>query len=327
MILPQQICQHEACGGSRRRSSFTCCRTKGGLCRSAACAVLVVLSLSAPVSCEGARAARLDESEGPAGRRRAQVGAPEVPRDQPACVTFAERAELAGLCGTTAGTELCPGACAAASALVGTPSPETRLCHQMAARGTLMCTSDADICPDACANSTSGTGVPGVFTRGDGAGLYQVNCLILLKLEGGCAYDLSQEDRAVAPNTRVSTVCPNECSGHGQCVGEGSALDVAFLGLTDDSSGHGGSVELQGSACVDGGGVTFDGEGWATITPGQEYGNEADCTVTFWALPAAADVWTPHREAGSENSQPLYIHPPRASTQAPPPQCDFHGSL
>ena len=119
----------------------------------------------------------------------------------------------------------------------------------MAARGALTCASVADICPEACANSTSGSGVPGAFTRDDGASLYQTNCIFLLKLEGGCAYDLSQEDTALAPNIRVSTVCPHECSGHGQCVAEGAALDVAFLGLTDDSSGHGGHIDSMAS-CI-----------------------------------------------------------------------------
>ena len=89
-------------------------------------------------------------------------------------------------------------------------------------------------------------------------------------------------------------------------------MDVAFLGLADDSSGHGGSVELQGSACVDGGGVTFDGEGWATITPGQDYGNNADFSIAFWVLPVASDVWAPHREFDAV--QTLFVHPPRSQS-------------
>ena len=59
--------------------------------------------------------------------------------------------------------------------------------------------------------------------------------------------------------------------------------------------------------------MTFDGGSWATITPGQDYGNEADFAITFWLLPAAADVWTPHRETGSD-SRHLYNHPPTSQS-------------
>jgi hypothetical protein len=165
--------------------------------------------------------------------------------------------------------------------------------------------------PAARADSRTGvTGTPRAFTRTDGAGVFQTNCLVLLKLKGGCAYDLSLEDTALEANTRVSDVCPNECSGHGQCVA--SVVDIAFLGLTDDSSGFGGIVALHGGACVDGGGVTFDGESWTTITPGEAYGNGAELTLTFWVLLAAEDVWTPH---STENyARALYVHPPRSSS-------------
>ena len=293
-----------------------CHRVENGVYRSAVVALALML-LSVPVFCDEEQArtparVKADENEEAAGRRRAQAF-PKPPRDQPLCVQLEEQGEqeaLTALCATAAGMQVCPNACATAAAAVA-PSPETRMCAQQAARGTLMCASDADLCPEACANSTGGAGVPGMFTRDDGTGLFQTSCIFLLKLQGGCAYDLSQEDTALAPNTRVSTVCPNECSGHGQCVAEGSALDVAFLGLTD-SSGHGGLVELQGSACVDGGGVTFDGEGWVTITPGQDYGNSAAFAVTFWVLPAETAVWTPHRE--STASQTLFVHPPRSQS-------------
>ena len=65
------------------------------------------------------------------------------------------------------------------------------------------------------------------------AGFYRTHCLVLLKLEGGCAHDLSQEDTALVPGTRVSDVCPDDCSGHGKCAE--SAVDISFLDSTDDS--------------------------------------------------------------------------------------------
>ena len=176
--------QQSECKGSRRPGSTSHC-TKGDLYRTAVCTVLVLASLTVPAFCdeEDARTASLaDENAEPAGRRRAQGGFPQVPRDQSACAAFAEEGELGALCATAAGTRVCPDACASAAANAA-PAPQLIGCDQMAARGALMCASVADICPDACANSTSGTGVPGAFTRADGAGLFQTNCIFLLKLE------------------------------------------------------------------------------------------------------------------------------------------------
>ena len=56
------------------------------------------------------------------------------------------------------------------------------------------------------------------------------------------------------------------------------------------------AVARGGAACVDDGGVTFDGNSWATITPGVSYGNRAEFSITLWLLVAAEDVWTPHDE-------------------------------
>jgi ribosomal protein S16 len=89
-------------------------------------------------------------------------------------------------------------------------------------------------------------------------------------------------------------------------------VDISFLGSVDDSSGFGATVELHGGgACVDGGGLTFDGSSWATIVPGYDYGNGANFVISFWILPAAEGVWEPHREF---NFCSLYDHPPRSQS-------------
>jgi hypothetical protein len=139
--------------------------------------------------------------------------------------------------------------------------------------------------------------------------VFQTSCLVLLELEGGCAHDLSRKDTSLSPGTRVSDVCPDDCSGHGKCAA--SAVDISFLGSTDDSSGFGATVELDGDACVDGGGVTFSGNGWATIIPGHGYGNGAEFSIAFWVLPAAEEVWEPHRDFMYAR-RTLYDHPARS---------------
>ena len=221
---------------------------------------------------------------GAAGHRRAQgkghPPAPPAPRDEPWCAQLLERGALR----CEAAAQLCPVACAAEA---DQPPPPPAVCAQLADRGDLgLCERSADLCPEACAAVVQPT-----TGSEDGAGV-QTNCLVLLMLDGGCAYDLSQKDAALASGTRVSDVCPNECSGHGQC--RATALDIAFLGSTDDSSGFGAAVEPGGNACVDGGGVTFDGESWATVTPEQDYGNSPEFTLMWWMLVPAEEVWAPH---------------------------------
>ena len=223
----------------------------------------------------GAAAAPVSTLGGDSVRRRAQGAA----LDQPLCAEF-EQGEQAELCGTSAGREICPSMCAV---MVATPPPAEAWCEQLASRG--LCSSTADLCPDVCAADSDdaaaagGGGLSGASTRADGAAVFQTSCLVLLKLHGGCAHDLSLEDTALTPGTRVSDVCPADCSGHGKCAA--SALDISFLDSIDDSSGFGATVELNGGACIDGGGVSFDGGSWAAITPGHEYGSGTEFALAF----------------------------------------------
>eukprot|EP01046_Picozoa_sp_COSAG06_P046149 COSAG06_NODE_6495_length_2909_cov_3.721708_2_plen_868_part_01 len=272
-------------------------------------------SLEALASHRGAAAAAVS-THGPgvveSGRRRAQGAA----RDQPLCAELEQRGEQAVLCSTSVGREMCPSTCGEA----GTPPPppppppppaSAHACNQLASRG--MCSSPdvASVCPGPCETSNdTATIISGTSTRADGAAVFQASCLVFLKLEGGCAHDLSQEDSALEPGTRVSDVCPSDCSGHGKCAA--SAMDISFLGSVDDSSGFGATMELHGGgACVDGGGLTFDGSSWATIVPGYDYGNGAAFVISFWILLATEGVWEPHRGFSFRS---LYDHPPRSQS-------------
>ena len=164
-------------------------------------------------------------------------------------------------------------------------------------------TNVSDVCSEAC--------VAGGARPETGAGFFRTNCLVLLKLEGGCAYDLSRDDSALVYGTRVSDVCPNECSGHAGCVA--SAVDIAFLGATNDASGFGAPVELHGDVCVDWVGAKFDGEGWVAIAPGQDYDNGAEFSITFWLVVGVEGVWSPHSETGP---RALYTHTAQSESSA-----------
>eukprot|EP01046_Picozoa_sp_COSAG06_P028143 COSAG06_NODE_2519_length_6729_cov_5.857919_3_plen_1539_part_01 len=267
-------------------------------------------SLKALTSHRGAAAAPVSAHglSGDSGRRRAQGAA----LDQPLCVGFEQRGEQAELCGTSPGRELCPRMCAAA---VATPPPgPPPLCAEFEPRGEQdeLCGTSAgrELCPTVCADAGDGA-VAGASTRADGAAVFQASCLVFLKLEGGCAHDLSHEDSALAPGTRVSDVCPADCSGHGKCAA--AAVDISFLGSSDDSSGFGATVALHDGVCVDGGGATFDGgdDSWATIVPGLDYGNGAGFAIAFWLLSTAEEVWEPHMEFYPRT---LYHHPPRSES-------------
>ena len=238
---------------------------------------------------------------GAATKRRALQAGDAGAVDEPWCRQLAEGGEL--MCGAgSRSADLCPQACAAAA---GQPSPAAAVCADLAAHGELACSAGsrgAEVCPTSCAAGQ---------TQGDES-FFRTNCLVLLQLDGGCAYDLSHDDIALPAHTHVSDVCPHECSGHGNCVAP--TLDIAFLGTTDDSSGFQGAVELHGTACLDGGGVSFDSGGWATITPGQNYGDGAEFSVAFWVLGAPANVYTPHSD--TSHAQALYVHPPETETSA-----------
>eukprot|EP01046_Picozoa_sp_COSAG06_P017973 COSAG06_NODE_1237_length_10134_cov_17.263777_1_plen_1586_part_10 len=238
------------------------------------------------------------------GRRRAQGV-----DDHPLCAEF----ERTLLCSTAARREMCPSTCAAAAVPTATPPAAAGhlSCEQVMDGGG--CGLFAEACPEICATSGDGSAVPvaGASTRADGAAVFQTSCLVLLKLEGGCAHDLSVEDAALAHGTRVSDVCPDDCSGHGKCAA--SAVDISFMDSIDDSSGFGATVELHGGACVDGGGASFDGgTSWAAIVPGLDYGNGAGFAISFWMVPAAEDVWEPHKEFAY--SRVLFDHPPRSQS-------------
>ena len=241
------------------------------------------------------------------GRRRAQADATEPL----VCAQFLERGEQAMLCGASTGREMCPSACGEARAPPPPPAASHGLsCEQLASRGMCSLTDVASVCPDSCEYGDAAA-LPGTSTRPDGAAVFQTSCLVFLELEGGCAHDLSRRDTALPPGTRVSDVCPGDCSGHGKCAP--SAVDISFLGSTDDSSGFAATVDLHGGACVDGGGVTFDGDAsWATITPGQDYGSSVEFSLAFWLLPAAEEVWEPHRDF--KYARKLYDHPPRSAS-------------
>ena len=175
------------------------------------------------------------------GRRRAQGAADG--EDSASCERLAE----IGGCGAHAGVlELCPEACAAAAG--SSPSASSALsCARLASEGELACGSfTADVCPEACADAP-----PNAIAGAE----YRWSCPGLLRLDAGCAHDLSRDDPAVAAGTRVSDVCPGECSGRSGCAP--TALDASFLGVLGDASGNGHDIALRGDACADDGGVAL----------------------------------------------------------------------
>eukprot|EP01045_Picozoa_sp_COSAG04_P022405 COSAG04_NODE_2527_length_3972_cov_3.396463_1_plen_1287_part_10 len=214
------------------------------------------------------------------------------------CAQLAESGRLR--CASDAERVLCPQACAASA---GAPPPPTTCVH-LAERGTLQCRSDADLCPDECAVAADGGGGS---STGAPAG-FRWSCPVLLRLEAGCAHDLSLDDPSIAPNTKVSDVCPTECAGRGGCAP--TALDASFLGVTDDGSGHNHELTLAGDACADDGGVRCSGEGHVDAALDGSYAEGGDFSVAFWLLKAPADVWEP---AGG-HSELLFDHPVDSSS-------------
>ena len=191
-------------------------------------------------------------------------------------------------------------------------------CGLIAARGALTCETETELrdCPTECRdpppgwNSSSaaaaGKGPPPPPEREYTAGL----CAVLIDLEDGCAHDLSLRDPDTAPGTRVGDVCPVQCSGHSGC--SAAVVDVSFLGLAEDSSGHGCGVHLGGDACVDSGGVTTSGGGTVAIEIGGEYAAGGAFSVSLWLLKPATVIWEP-REYDSADWRP-----PPLTSGAPP---------
>ena len=265
-----------------------------------------------------------------AGARRELQGAASGAVDEPWCAQLAERGVL--VCDVHA--DLCPQACAAAGTQ---PPPPPAWCAQLAERGSLQCDVNADLCPDACAVGVSpqapafctdlaahaelqcGASSRGVelcpeacAARGqlDGAQTpgFRLSCPVLLQLEDGCAHDLSVDDPSIAAGTHVSDACPHECSGHVGCLP--STLDVSFLGVAEDSSGHGRAVELVGDdLCLDSAGLPLRGEGHVEVVLGGQYAEGREFSVAFWLL-KEADVAV----ARDSRQEVLFWHPPRVPT-------------
>jgi hypothetical protein len=131
-----------------------------------------------------------------------------------------------------------------------------------------------------------------------------VSCAVLLALPGGCSHDLSLLDTTVAAGTRAGDVCPHECGGHAGCAP--SVLDVGFLGSMDDSSGNGAQINLIGGACVDGGAVTFSGDGHIEMGTGADCARDGSFTLAFWLLKSKARAHMPVHQLTFET---IYEHP------------------
>eukprot|EP01045_Picozoa_sp_COSAG04_P001346 COSAG04_NODE_44_length_31776_cov_9.320769_3_plen_991_part_00 len=227
------------------------------------------------------------------------------------CAQLAERGTLH--CASDA--DLCPEACAAAA---GAPPPPPTTCVHLAERGTLQCNSDADLCPNEC--SRMGEQDDEVTASATVAAGFQTSCTTLLELVGGCAHEISAANSDGRLGTRVSDVCPAECSGRGGCAE--TAVDVPFLGATQDLSGHQNTVELHGDAisgvgehpehdvlgdaCVDGGGVTFSGAAHAEIVLDSPYATDATFSIGMWVLVAPVELFAPRM---ASETQTLYSHP------------------
>eukprot|EP01051_Picozoa_sp_SAG22_P000953 SAG22_NODE_31_length_27697_cov_7.384376_24_plen_624_part_00 len=164
------------------------------------------------------------------------------------------------------------------------------------------CAAMGDLCPAACSESGAGAARPTPPPPGQPVA---TSCATLIELGGGCAHDLSVTDPAATQGTRVSDVCPEECSGHGGCAP--AAVDVSFLRVVRDGSGHVVEVELGGDACVDESGALFSGDGWAELAIGTDYVSDGACTVSFWLLKGAVNVWDVLSSAKPET---IFSQPP-----------------
>ena len=167
------------------------------------------------------------------------------------------------------------------------------------------CALFLDVCPTECGTANASTTNPGIID-------YSANCAVLLELQGGCAHDMSVHDQSVPLSTRVSDVCPTECSGHGGC--EVAAADVGFLGTAEDSSGRACAVQIDGDACVDGGGMLLSGHGKSMIDVGDAYASNGAFTISFWLLKSTTDVWLPSQNEDFESQyrssrEVIYSHP------------------
>eukprot|EP01045_Picozoa_sp_COSAG04_P028343 COSAG04_NODE_4372_length_2132_cov_3.412199_1_plen_403_part_10 len=223
-----------------------------------------------------------------AGRRRTQAAA----GDEPWCARLAELGSLA-LCEDPGVPELCPAACGAVDSSPPAPPP---WCAQLAHEGELTCGSfTADLCSEACADTTPPNAI---------AAEYRWSCPVLLRLDAGCAHDLSRDDPSVVAGTRVSDVCPDECSGRSDCAP--TALDASFLGVLGDASGSGHAITLSGDACTDGGGLQLSGDGYAEVLMDGSYAEGGDLSLAFWLLKAPEDVWAPE---GGAHSESIFSHP------------------
>jgi hypothetical protein len=145
-----------------------------------------------------------------------------------------------GLCIAAEYADLCPDECRApklASSVSSATDESVKLCNEIARRGQCGGLYD-NLCPNACAGSDNTTA-----SSSSTAGSHW-HCPVLVRLDGGCAHDLSLDDPAIDAGTRVGDVCPAECSGRGGCAA--AALDVSFLGIADDSSGPTGTQWSSG---------------------------------------------------------------------------------
>ena len=229
--------------------------------------------------------------------------------DEPWCAQLAAHGEL--MCGGgTVGAERCPQACAAAGGAPPPPPPPpaSAICAQLAERGELSsCGSStvvSEMCPAACSAAAAGA----ALTVETG---FHTSCSILLELPRGCAHDLSTVDPSVLANTRVSDVCPMECSGRGSCAP--TAIDLSFLGTEEDQSGHDNGVSVAGDACVDSGGVTFSGLGHIEIALDAQYATDATFSLAMWLLVAPDELWEPRltdtlTRTCTHGKQTLFLH-------------------
>ena len=199
--------------------------------------------------------------------------------------------------------DLCPTECgqgnSSAAANRGGPAPAPdQICSAVAASGACNPTV-SNLCPAVCDAASTPPPAPPAGQP------IATTCAVLIGL-GGCSHDLSLQDPSAAPGTRVSDVCPDECSGLGGCAA--TVADVGFLGVARDSSGHEARVELGGDACVDGGGVALSGRGWVDVAVGSEYISGGACTVSLWLLKGAAKAWD-RDGAVPARREVLFSHP------------------